>query len=377
MPSRASPTPPVLDVVVVGQTPPPQHGQAIMIRHMLDAGGGPNVRFHHVRLAFSETIADVGRPRAGKLLEALRVIARVVAARFRHGATVLYYPPAPPRRVPLVRDLMILIPTRWLFQHTVFHFHAGGLSDLIPALPAPLRWACALAYGSPDAVIRTSSMNPEDGKALRARREYVVPNCVEDQSPAYRHVRRSLTPEVLYVGRVSEAKGALVALEACRQLRDQGRAFHLSVIGGFESAAFEAVVASFVRTHRLESHVTFLGELTGAPKWESFARAWMLCFPTHFEGESFGLVALEAMSFGLPVVATHWRGVPSVVVDGETGFLVPVKDAVAVADRIGRLLDDADLRTQMGERGRARFHEHFTPRRFFEGMRDVFETLRD
>ena len=75
--------------------------------------------------------------------------------------------------------------------------------------------------------------------------------------------------------------------------------------------------------------------------------------------ESFGLVALEAMQAGCPVVATRTGGLAEIVVDGETGYLVPVDDLGALADRILALLKDRALAMRMGEAGRARAEQDF------------------
>src|SRR5262249_24343982 len=77
--------------------------------------------------------------------------------------------------------------------------------------------------------------------------------------------------------------------------------------------------------------------------------------------ESFGLIYLEAMRWGKPVVACCAGGVPEVVRDGETGLLVPPGDAAALEAALSRLLADADLRTKMGSGARARRAPGFPP----------------
>jgi glycosyltransferase involved in cell wall biosynthesis len=68
---------------------------------------------------------------------------------------------------------------------------------------------------------------------------------------------------------------------------------------------------------------------------------------------------LEAMAAGLPVVASAVGGIPEIVVDGETGLIVPPRDPDALAAALRRLLDDPELRRRMGDAGRARAEEHF------------------
>ena len=83
-------------------------------------------------------------------------------------------------------------------------------------------------------------------------------------------------------------------------------------------------------------------------------------------------MAVEAMMFDLPIVSTDWRGLPDIVVDGETGFLVPPKDAKSIAERLESLISDTDLRRTMGAAGRRRYEQNFTVEKFRNQMEEVF-----
>ena len=139
------------------------------------------MQLYHVRMAFSDSVADVGKFRLGKLLHLASVIWRIVYRRLVHGAKVLYYPPAGPNRVPLFRDIAILLCTKWMFRHIVLHFHAGGVSELYPRLSRPLQWLFRKALFQADTAIRVSRGSPQDAQALKARREYIVPNGIDDE----------------------------------------------------------------------------------------------------------------------------------------------------------------------------------------------------
>jgi glycosyltransferase involved in cell wall biosynthesis len=176
---------------------------------------------------------------------------------------------------------------------------------------------------------------------------------------------------------LSESKGVLVLLDALRLLEDRGVSAHLEFVGGFESDAFSREVQARVASCDLASKVAFRGILVGDAKADAYAAADALCVPTFFESESFGLVAVEAMTFGLPVVATRWRGLVDVVVDQETGVLVSPRNPEQLADALEWLIVNPTEARAMGRRGRARYEELFTLDRHLRAMRVALDSVLD
>lgn len=337
------------------------------------------VQYLHVRLHYSDDMDSVGKFALRKVWVLFTTVTRVWWARFRHGTPVLYYPPSGPNMVPVIRDIAFLCATRWLFKWTVFHFHAGGVSSFREQLPAVLRPFFNLAYRGADLAIRTAPQNPEDGKLLGARRDVVVPNGVADMRGKVKELPAAggAPMVILFTGVLIPSKGVRVLLEAFRQVVEQGGNARLELMGRWGDADFEQECQTFVSRHGLQGQVRFLGVKRDVEKLEHFANCGIFCFPSHFEAESFGLVLLEAMQFAKPVVSTAWRGIPSVVQDGVNGFLVPVEDPSAVADRLLELLRDESLRRRMGEEGRRIFTERFTLERFQHNMEEVLLTATE
>jgi glycosyltransferase involved in cell wall biosynthesis len=89
-----------------------------------------------------------------------------------------------------------------------------------------------------------------------------------------------------------------------------------------------------------------------------YERAAVVAVPSHREG--FGVACAEAMAYGRPVVASAVGGLLDLVVDGETGLLVPPRDVEALRAALERLLGDTELRRRLGEAGRERIRQHFT-----------------
>lgn len=333
----------------------------------------------HVRMDFSHDVEEIGAFRLRKVGHLAQTIVRIAGARLRHGCTILYYPPAGPNIVPICRDIAILLATRWMFAGVIFHFHASGVSDAYAGLPPILRPLYRLAYRGPDVAIRLSELAADDPGRLGARRSYVVPNGVPDNYPA-QGARSDGTPpagppRLLYVGVLCESKGLLVLLEACATLKKHGVSFRLDLVGAPQPAEFARVLTETVDACGLADEVAFRGVQSGDEKWRIYGEATVFCFPTFFESETFPVVLLEAMQFELPVVATSWRGIPSIVEDGHTGYLVPPHDAASMADRIETLIGSPDLAADMGRSGRRRFLRDFTIDAFRRNMESAIASI--
>jgi glycosyltransferase involved in cell wall biosynthesis len=229
-------------------------------------------------------------------------------------------------------------------------------------LSATERMLFRAAYFEPAAAIRLAAGTEPDGAFVRARSEFIIPNGIEDRAGGFALARASngAVTRLLWVSNLHESKGIFVLLEACGILHQRGVPFELAIVG---STSTDTVTDRIVRTIEelgIKARVQMPGQLTGDEKWRTFARADVFCLPTHYEREGMPLVVLEAMQFALPVVATRWRGIPSMVQDGETGFLVPVRDSVATADRLEQLIRNPDLRRAFGAAARAEFERNFT-----------------
>lgn len=155
------------------------------------------------------------------------------------------------------------------------------------------------------------------------------------------------------VGRLTEQKGWRYLLEAFSALRQQLPLAHLVLAGdGPQRAELEAQAAG------LSGTVHFLGWRSDAAT--VMADADLLAVPSIWEG--FGLVTLEAMALNKPVVASRVSALPEIVLDGETGRLVPPGDAPALAGALTALLQNPAKARELGQRGRARLEKEFTVR---------------
>jgi D-inositol-3-phosphate glycosyltransferase len=160
---------------------------------------------------------------------------------------------------------------------------------------------------------------------------------------------------ILFVGRIEPLKGldTLIRAVACLRLKDLHEPVHLAVIGGDPDVPPEVMSTEMARIQKLCDELTvgkmvvFLGKREQASLPYYYSAAEALVMPSHYE--SFGMVALEAMACGTPVIASQVGGLAFLVQDGITGFAVPAEDHDVLCEKLTLLLGDASLRNRMGQ----------------------------
>ncbi len=178
-------------------------------------------------------------------------------------------------------------------------------------------------------------------------RFYPIP---EDEAKEYVGLR-PCDQMLLFVGRIEPLKGIDTLMKAIAIMRGQGVDVCLAVIGGETDTSLECENEEMVRLKAIREEigladlVAFLGKRSQDTLPYYYSAADAVVVPSHYE--SFGMVALEALACGAPVVASEVGGLAYLIQDGVTGFTVPSDDPQALAEKLTVLLKDRDLREQM------------------------------
>ncbi|WP_231184375.1 glycosyltransferase family 4 protein [Haladaptatus sp. DYF46] len=158
-------------------------------------------------------------------------------------------------------------------------------------------------------------------------------------------------PTILFVGRFVESKGVFDLIDALAAVRDTADATdaepHLSIIGRGDHDAVERRI----ERHGLESSVSVVGAVPHDDLPGYYTAADVVCSPSHYE--SFGMVNMESMACGTPVITTAVDGVTEYAIDGETALLVPPNSPDDLADAIATAVESPELRDRLATQGRA------------------------
>jgi alpha-maltose-1-phosphate synthase len=174
------------------------------------------------------------------------------------------------------------------------------------------------------------------------------------------------TPTVLFVGRDFSRKGGDLLLSAFERVRSRVPDGRILIVGSEPPGTWPEWV-----------HFTGYLDRDTPEGYAAMDRAYrdstVFCLPTRFE--PFGTSFVEAMGYALPCVGPRAWAIPEIIVDGETGFIVPPEDPAALADALLRLLLDRELAERMGREGRSRAVQHFTWPRIIDRMLGAMEPL--
>jgi len=184
---------------------------------------------------------------------------------------------------------------------------------------------------------------------------------------------REVRGRVLFAGTIGPRKRPTLLVEAFRKVVSLAPEAHLHMAGPPAGDAHLRRMKRKISDHRLQGRISYLGLLGRQAMLREYSECAVLVLPSLVETAPVAI--LEAMAAGRPVVATAVGGVPDLVEDGATGFLVAPDDCASLADRILRLLKDDDLRANMGRRAREialkRFQRDRVAARYREIYRDV------
>lgn len=286
----------------------------------------------------------------------------------------------------VIVGLIGLAPLAWLLRA---RRGIRGYSLILHGIEAwrPLGWSDRLACQGAECIIATTHYTARrfaEANGLDSNRISVIPLCASSADPSHpahaapsgTHAPPDPDPDfrlsgdfklggefkVLSVGRQSAQeryKGFDELILATRALSDQGVPVHLHLVGqGDDQPRLQAFAAQL----ELTSRVTFHGQLDDPTLQAAYAQCDLFALPS--AGEGFGIVFLEAMRYAKPCIGARAGGIPEVVAEGKTGLLVDAGDAPALAAALHQLWYDPAQREQLGQAGRERLQNKFSPERF-------------
>lgn len=351
-------------ILFIMHMPPPVHGAAMVGQYIHDSELiNGEFESHYINLTTAKNLQDIGQVGMRKLFDFFILLNRIRRAVNRIKPQLVYVTPNACGGA-FYKDFMVVQMLKHLGCKVVVHYHNKGV-----ATRQNRRFDDALyrRFFKGIKVILLSRCLYDDVKKYVDRKNVficgngipITDNSASSDTGAGNDIDGKV-PHILFLSNLLISKGVVVLLDALKVLKGKSCRFVCDFVGGetveMDAAMFQAEVVK----RRLESMVVYHGRKYGKDKETFLKTADVFVFPTFYPNECFPLVLLEAMQHHLPCISTTEGGIPGIIDDGKTGFLVPKHDTATLADKIGTLLTDADMCQYMGEAGRRKFENEFT-----------------
>ena len=196
----------------------------------------------------------------------------------------------------------------------------------------------------------------------------IAPECFQIE-------RREVPGTIFSAAVLTHRKNPLALIEALAQVRRAGIDAKLRLAGAPVEAAYVANLHRRIQQLGLQEHITLLGSISSAEVREELSRASLFALVSFEEGSPMGIE--EAMAAGVPVITSNRCGMPYMVRDGVSGYLIDPHDARDIAGRIIELLGAPELRAAMGEKSREIAHDRFHPSLVARRTRNVYRRACD
>ncbi len=344
-------------VLFILHYPPPVHGAAMVgqyIRESEEINSAFECRY--INLGTSERVDEIGKGGLKKWMRFFAIFWQTLKNLINFRPQLVYFT-LTASGVGFYKDAMIVLLAKLFRKKVVFHFHNKGVQNRQDRWLDNLLYR--LAFKNSDVILLAKELYTDVKKYVSREKVHYCPNGIPDIKGTTKKSTSNAIVEILFLSNLIESKGVMVLLEACRQLKEKNLPFSCTFVGGegdITALDFEKRIRSF----DLQSHAQYVGKKYGADKEKAYAKADIFTLPTYYPNECFPLVLIEAMQFSLPLVSTFEGGIPSIVADGKTGFLIPQHDTSALADKLEKLILDPTLRLKMGQSGRNHYEAVLT-----------------
>ncbi|MBO9200853.1 MULTISPECIES: glycosyltransferase family 4 protein [Niastella] len=356
-------------VLFIVQLPPPVHGVTVMNQHTVD---NPHWQSRYdiktLPLHFGQKLDDIGKITPLKMMHMVWFLVRLCGVLISFRPSLVYFTIVPTGKI-FYRDALITALIKLFRRRIVFHLHKRGIEEMARD-SRHKRWLLQRTFRKTK-IICLSKKLTADIRTVYKPEPFVLPNGIEVVNKQIVE-RDPAAPRILYLSNLVINKGIEVFLQSLTELHKQGCRFTASVVGGPVDYTIDEAKAYCARSG-IGHLVDITGPRFGPDKFAELAKADIFVLPSF--SECVPLTILEAMQFGLPVVATSVGGIPDILQDGVNGLLVQPGSVPELTARLQQLLVNKKERIQMGYSARERFIQKYTLAQYYEGMTDIFEQV--
>lgn len=267
----------------------------------------------------------------------------------------------------ILRDPLFIKMARKMGCKMVIHVHGGVFlnAEKIPfILNSILKWV----FDTDEPIIVLSEVEKQKLITRYGDRNIIVlPNCIDlKEANTFERTDCDEPLHMGYLGRIAETKGMWELLSACKKMKENGTAFHLSIAGK------EELPGQFVPLFEKEigENFTYCGVVSGKEKDKFLRSINTFVLPSYFEGLPISL--LESMSYGCVPIVTPVGSIPTVVSNGETGIFIKMQDADSIVKAVENVNADKVMMRKISMQAKQKIFEDFNPTFYINKLNAIY-----
>lgn len=365
-------------ILFILHIPPPVNGAAVMGQYVKDSVL-INQKFEtdFINLTTSYKLSNIGRAGFHKIRVIYSILKNILKAQL-HKKYDACYVSLTAKGMGFYKDLFVVTLLKVLNQNIVYHFHNKGVKEF--SKRGINRFLYNFVFRNSKVILLSPRLYEDVKQHVTESNVYYCPNGIKNVSMAYSEELNQMNEyedgvcKFLFLSNMINEKGVMELLNACHLLSERNQNFECHFVGAWSDIseeAFHLKVSELGMSNKVFAH----GKKYNEDKLDFFRKADVFVFPTYYHNETFGLVLLEAMQAGLPVISTYEGGIPDVVIDGVTGLLVEQKNTIMLAEKMEYLINEPEIRRKMGKEGKNRYLELYQLQMFENRLAKILEDV--
>lgn len=357
-------------VLFIMHMPPPVHGASMMGAYIHDSKV-INEAFdcHYLNLTLAKDINDIGKGGIRKLIVYLKKQIQIAKTVKRIKSQLCYLTPNT-KGGAFYKDFCTLFLLKCLGQKIIIHFHNKGVKSREGQWPD--KWLYKAFFKNIQIILLAPPLYNDIQKFVKPEQVVYCPNGIP-QNVTYDFSKKRNNPfKLLFLSNMLREKGVWDLIDALNIVKNDGYSFHCDYIGKWSDIA-ESEFNQKVKHKNLDKYIQAHGAKYREEKELFLKQADLFIFPTYYHNECFPLVLLEAMEQGLPCISTNEGGIPGIIEEGKTGFIVEKHSPQQLAEKIEYLIGHPMICAEMGKAGKEKFQREFTLEKFENRMKDILK----
>jgi glycosyltransferase involved in cell wall biosynthesis len=363
-------------VLFLSPLPPPYYGSAMSSEMCLKIlKNSKEFQVRNIKLNYSKEMSDVGKINLDKIKGIFKVKKQIKKQIREFDPEIIYFMPAT-SGFGLIRDFFFIKEIKKHFKRKIlFHIRSRTIRTLLNNFFYRKMFIKQKAIVLGEALVRDVSTWIKKEDIL------ILPNAIKNEISDFelkkilKERRENKNFNILFLSNMDKTKGWPKLLEACKILNEKDLNFNCDFVGAWQSNQDEKYFYDFIKKNNLEKRVFAHGRKTGKRKEKFLKNANVFVFPTEYKLETFGRVIIEAMMFGLPVIANGIASIPEIIQENKTGFVLKENTGEEISIYLEKIYKDKNSRENMGKQGRKRFLEEFELRGYKSKFEKILEVI--